>query len=132
LTISDYFSDLRNFSRKISFGLLNITNLLITFFGNIGQLPTECHYGVNSFLKGVRVSLILTDNVESLVRPCTKGIPGGVGGGALLLSKSGINGLMQSSVKVCEVSYHPVPVDKRIVKDLHCRSAYPLGANQNH
>ncbi len=103
----------------------------ITFFGDVGQTTAKYHHSVNRFLKSLGVGFILADNIESLVRVRTKGIPDGIGGGALLLSKSGIDSLMQSPVKLSEVNYDRVPVSESIFKNLQCRSAYPLGANAN-
>jgi hypothetical protein len=105
--------------------------MLITFFSNVGQLSTKCHYSVDRFLERLRVGLVLADDIQSLVRAGMKSIPDGVGRCAFLLSQSRIDRLMQSPVKLGEVSHDSVSINDRIVENLHGRSAYPLGANQN-
>jgi hypothetical protein len=130
LILADRIRNLCDFGSHIRFGILDIVDFFIASCGNIGQSRAKRHHIVNSLLIGVRVGLVLAGDLESLVRALTKRIPDGIGGDTLLLSESGANGLLQSLIKIGVVAYGHVPVNDSVLKNLDCRSVYPLEANQ--
>jgi hypothetical protein len=130
LVSRDCFSNLCNLGCHIRFGVLNIIDFFIASFGNIGQSTAKCHHSIKILLKSKLVGLVLADDIESLVCTLAKGVPDGVGCFTLLLSESGVGGFLQRSVEIVVLHCDRLPVHARIVKNLQCRSAYPLETNQ--
>jgi hypothetical protein len=132
LTLRDHFGDLCDLGREIRFGTQGVVDFFIASFGNVGQKLAKYYHVVVGALKGLRVGFVLFRDLKSLVRTLPKCIPYRVGGDPLLLGKGTVKGTLQRVLKFREVSYERSAISKRIGNDRQCRSAHPLGANQQY